>query len=148
MNITVNDLIEQLTSVDIEMATKPQKKEVVEIFEMIFATKRDVRKRDSARINALRSKKNMIINSFPLPTESQELINLGNLSISNYASAEAFNEKIAWKNKIKQLLSYFKSAINRDVGDEIADQYLFLSSEFEEILKEEIKQKKGFWGFS
>ena len=147
MENTVNDLIEELSRIDIEIATKPQKKEVVEIFEMIFAKKKELRKHESTRIGALRNKRNMIINSFPLPAASKELIKLGNLSISNFASAEDYHEKIAWKNKIKQLLHYIKSAINRDVGDEIVDQYLFLSSEFEDILKEEVKQKKNFFGF-
>lgn len=139
---TAEELINQLTIVDLEMVKQPTKSLVVEILEMIFGMSRSAKRRQKERNRILMNKKCMLINSFPLPDQPKELVSLGNLAIANYQTAEYKPEKEAWRNKMKQLLVKMQAAINMDVGEDFASEYLYLTNEFENIME---KQKKKWF---
>ena len=147
MTTTVQDLIDRLSEIDLEIAGKPPRKELVEIAEMIFGKSKTAKNQEKERTKALKNKKYMVINSFALPTQPQEMINLGNLALASYQSAEDSKEKEAWKNKMKQLLNKMQATVNQNKGEAISDEYIYLSAEFEKIIEKEEKSKKGFFRF-
>ena len=74
----------------------------------------------------------------------RELIALGNLALSTYKTTESKNEKEAWKNKMIIILNKLQNIVISSEGEEIADDYLFLSDQIEQIIARD-KKRKGIF---
>ena len=140
----IQNLIEKLSQVDKEIITKPEKGAVNEVLDRFLGSSRQAKKFEKERIKILQNKKVMLINSHSIPSSGQELIALGNLALSSYKTTELKNEKEAWKNKMKLILNKLENIVNSIQGEEIAEDYLYLSNEIDQIIA---RYKKRKWFF-
>ncbi len=136
----IQSLIDKLSDVDMEIINKPKKRAVTEVLEDFLGPSMHSKKQERKRIKTLQNKKVMLINSHPIPGSGKELIALGNLALSSYNTTEGRYEKGAWKNKLVLIKNKLENIVIMNQGEEISDDYLFLSNEIEQILK----KKKGF----
>lgn len=137
----IQSLIDKLSDVDMEIINKPKKRAVTEVLEDFLGPSMHSKKQEKKRIQTLQNKKVMLINSHPIPSSGKELIALGNLALSSYNTTEGKYEKEAWKNKLVLIKNKLENIIITNQGEDIADDYLFLSNEIEQILK----KKKGLF---
>jgi len=140
----IENLIEKLSEVDKEIITKPKRNAVNEVLDNFLGSSSQSKKIEKERIKILRNKKVMLINSHPISNSGQSLISLGNLALSSYKTTEFKNEKEAWKNKLKIVLNKLKNTVNSNQGEDIAEDYLFLSNEIDQVLA---KPEKSKWFF-
>jgi hypothetical protein len=139
-----HNLIEKLSQVDLEIVTKPKKGAISEAIESVIGPSRHTKKLEKKRTKILQNKKVMLINSHPVPNSGKELIALGNLALSSYKTTDVKNEKEAWKNKMILILNKLQNIVISNQGEEIADDYLFLSDEIEQIIEKD-KKRKGLF---
>ena len=130
----IQHLIEKLSEVDMEIVTKPKKGAVNEFVESFIGQTSHAKKRERQRVKILQNKKVMLINAHPIPNSGKELIAIGNLALSTYNTCRVKYEKEAWKNKMIIILNKLKNAMILNEDEDIADDYLFLSNETEEII--------------
>lgn len=140
----IQSLIDKLSEVDMEIISKPKKDAVNDFIENFFGPSIHAKRIERKRINILQNKKIMVINSHPIPSSGKELIALGNLALSSYKTSQSRTEKEAWKNKMTVILNKLESILVSDKGEEIADDYLFLSNEIRQIMSK--KTWAGLFG--
>lgn len=125
----LKQLIDDLSEVDMKLAdpVKPQ------FLSNIFGESGAHKRKRKETIKALIAKKSMLINTFNLPKEPDELLAFVNLALSCYKAATDDQVKDAWKGKLNLGVNRLRTLINNDKADDIADEFLYLS---EEIAKE------------
>ncbi|GAB5527437.1 MAG: hypothetical protein Roseis2KO_53090 [Roseivirga sp.] len=137
----LKQLIEDLSEVDMQLANpvKPQ------FLSNIFGEGSAYKRKRNETIKALISKKCMLINTFTLPKEPEEVLAFVNLAFSCYRSASHEHIRDAWKGKLNLGVNRLRTLINNNKADEIADEFLFLSEEIAREMEEgEKKSRKLF----
>lgn len=139
----IQEFIDKLSQVDMEIINKPKKGAVNEFIDNFFGPSAHAKKRERERKRILRNKKIMIINSFPVPSEGNDLVAIGNLALSSFHTIENKNEKEAWRNKLTIILNKLRNTVISDPEAAIYDDYLYLTDEIEKVLN---KKKWKFFG--
>lgn len=137
----LKQLIDDLTAVDMEIADPVKPEFLANIFGESGAYKR----KRKETLKALIAKKCMLINSFILPKEAEELLAFVNLAFTCYQSAEHEHVQNAWKGKLNLASNRLRTLINSNAADHIADEFLFLSEEITKAM--EAGEKKKGWLF-
>lgn len=147
-NITkpeIRTLVEQIYNIDHQILNPPprEKSLLSKVFGVSDHERRRIRKEEKERVDMLLRKKASTISSFLIPKSDDGLNELAQLALANFKSAEGELEKQAWKNKLEQVLVRMQAVINADATDSLADEFLFLTNEFEKIKKQEEAQRKN-----
>ncbi len=110
------------------------------------------RENEMERISLLYGRKASIINLFPLPDNKNELLELANISYTNFKSLknEYDDEGImegeykmmnAWKNKVEQIITKMEANFSDDTF--VTKQIIELQKKMEKF--KEKKKKSGWW---
>lgn len=137
----LKQLIDDLSEVDMQLANpvKPQ------FLSNLFGESGAHKRKRTETIKALISRKCMLINTFTLPKEADELLAFVNLAFSCYRAATDEHVKDAWKGKLNLGVARLRSLINGNKADDIADEFLFLSEQIAKEMEEgEKKRRKLF----
>lgn len=135
----LKQLIDDLSEVDMQLADPVKPQFLSNIFGESGAHKR--RRKEIGK--ALIAKKCMLINTFTLPNEPEELLAFVNLAFSCYQSADHDHVKSAWKGKLNLATNRLRTLINSEGADHIADEFLFLSEQITATM-EKGEKKKGW----
>ena len=116
-------LVNDLSKIDLQLANPVKKGFSTRLFgesKQFKQLKNDTRK-------ALHAKKCMLINTFVLPKEADELAAFVHLALSCLKSEENQSVKQAWKSKMELAMNRLRSLIAAGEADHLADEFLFLS---------------------
>lgn len=122
-------LIDDLAKVDLKLAD-PVKRPV---FSRVLGESKAHKNKKAEVTKALLNKKCMLINAFELPEESKELMAFSHLAFSCYRAETEKSVKETWYNKLQLSLHKLRGLINADQGEDIADEYLFLTEEVKQL---------------
>lgn len=136
----LKQLIDDLSAVDMKLAD-PVKRPM---FSGLLGESSAFKRKRADTIKALIAKKCMIINTYTLPSEAEELLAYTNLAFSCYQSADNEHVKNAWKGKMMLAVKKLRTLIMANEADSIADEFLFLSEEMNKALEGEGKKKRLF----
>ncbi|MCE7995120.1 MAG: hypothetical protein HEP71_24285 [Roseivirga sp.] len=136
----LKQLIDDLSEVDIQLAEPVKPQFLSNIFGETGAHKRKRKEMGKALI----AKKCMLINTFTLPKDAEELLAFVNLAFSCYQSAEHDHVKTAWKGKLNLASNRLRTLVNSSDADHIADEFLFLSEQITAAMEKGEKKKKGW----
>jgi len=141
----VKSLVDQLYEIDYQILNPPPKDRsmISKVFGMSDQERRRIRRDEKRRITILQSKKASAISSFLIPKTDEGLLELTQMALANYKSADSEIEKQAWKNKFEQALVRMQATINADATDSLADEFLFMTTEFGKIKKHELTRKQN-----
>lgn len=103
------------------------------------------RKRNELK-KALINKKSMLINTFSLPPDAEELLSFVHLAFNCWQSAVEEIVSAAWKGKVTLASNRLRTLINTNAADHIADEFLYLSEEISKAMEASEKKKRGFFG--
>jgi len=116
-------LVDDLSKVDLQLAN-PVKRGVMT---RIFGESKQFRQVKTDTRKALMSKKAMLINTFVLPKEADELAAFVHLALSCVKNEDDKTVKQTWKEKMDLAMNRLRLLITTDQADHLADEFLLLS---------------------
>ena len=119
----LKQLVDELAKIDLQLAD-PVKRGLMT---RMFGESRQHKQVKADTRKALIAKKYMLINTFVLPQEADELAAFVHLALSCIKAQEDSSVKQAWKSKLELAMNRLRVLITTDQADHLADEFLFLS---------------------